>query len=129
MAKATSGVAGLLYASKIVDVGTGESISVSDLVSGSGAGSVAWADITGKPAVIAAGANQAAARTAIGAGTSNLEIGTTATTAMAGNRTPTTTIRGGVLQQAAIANLSAAPTQGDINAILAALRAAGVIAS
>lgn len=38
---------------------------------------VAWGDITGKPAVIAAGADQAAARTAIGAGTgsSNLAVG------------------------------------------------------
>ena len=34
--------------------------------------SVGWASVTGKPAVIAAGADAAAARTAIGAGTSNL---------------------------------------------------------
>lgn len=34
--------------------------------------SVDWASVTGKPAVIAAGADAAAARTAIGAGTSNL---------------------------------------------------------
>lgn len=126
---ATSGVAGLVYATTLIDVGSGKSVKVADLVNGGGGGSVAWGDITGKPAVIAAGADQAAARTAIGAGTSNLEIGTTATTAMAGNRTPTSTIRGGVLQQAAIADLTAAPTQADINAILAALRAAGVIAA
>lgn len=44
-----------------------------------------WAQVTGKPAVIAAGADAAAARTAIGAGTSNLAIGTTADTAAAGN--------------------------------------------
>lgn len=44
-----------------------------------------WADITSKPAVIAAGATAADARTAIGAGTSNLVIGTTAGTAMAGD--------------------------------------------
>lgn len=126
---ATSGVAGLVYATKIIDVGSGDSISVKDLISGSGAGGgVAWADITGKPAVIAAGADQAAARTAIGAGTSSLTVGTTSTTAMAGNKVPTTTQRGGVLQQAAIADLTAAPTQADINAILAALRGAGVIA-
>lgn len=127
---ATSGVAGRVYATQLIDLGTGKSVNVADLVNGGGAGgSVAWADITGKPAVIAAGADQAAARTAIGAGTSNLEIGTTATTAMAGNRAPTTTIRGGVLQQAAIADLTADPTQADINAILAALRSAGVLAS
>lgn len=126
---AMSGVAGIVYATKLVDLSTGETIKLSDLVSGGGGGAVAWADITGKPAVIAAGANQAAARTAIGAGTSNLEIGTTGTTAMAGNRAPTSTIRGGVLQQAAIADLTGAPTQENINAILAALRAAGVIAA
>lgn len=44
-----------------------------------------WANLSGKPAVIAAGADQAAARTAIGAGTSNLAIGTSASTAAAGN--------------------------------------------
>lgn len=58
-----------------------------------------------------------------------LTIGTTATTAMAGNRTPTATIRGGVLQQTAIADVSAAPTEADFNGLLAALRAAGVLAS
>ena len=45
-----------------------------------------WTTIAGKPAVIAAGATAADARTAIGAGTSNLAIGTTGTTAAAGNR-------------------------------------------
>lgn len=127
---ATSGVAGLVYATKLIDVGTGESISIADVISGSGGGgSVAWADVTGKPAVIAAGADQAAARTAIGAGTSSLTVGTTSTTAMAGNKVPTTTQRGGVLQQAAIADLTAAPTQQNINDILAALRGAGIIAA
>lgn len=55
----------------------------------SSGGGVAWGDITGKPAVIAAGADQAAARSAIGAGTSNLAIGTTASTAAAGNHSHT----------------------------------------
>lgn len=50
-------------------------------------GSVAWTDITGKPAVIAAGADQAAARAAISAGTSNLALGATSTTALAGDTT------------------------------------------
>lgn len=59
-----------------------------------GGGSVAWADITGKPAVIAAGADQATARTAIGAGTSSLAIGTTASTAAAGNHTHTAATTG-----------------------------------
>ena len=46
---------------------------------------VSWADVSGKPAVIAAGADAAAARSVIGAGTSNLALGTTASTALAGN--------------------------------------------
>lgn len=61
-----------------------------------------------------------------------LQIGTTSTTAMAGNRTPTTTIRGGVLQQTAIADLAGGAdlptTVAKVNAILAALRTAGVLA-
>lgn len=47
----------------------------------------AWGDIGSKPAVIAAGADQTTARGVIGAGTSNLAIGTTGSTAMAGNKT------------------------------------------
>ena len=61
-----------------------------------------------------------------------LQIGTTSTTAMAGNRTPTATIRGGVLLQDAIADSTAteiADLVDDFNALLAALRDAGVIAS
>ena len=44
-----------------------------------------WNSLPGKPAVIAEGANAAAARSAIGAGTSNLALGATAGTALAGN--------------------------------------------
>lgn len=44
-----------------------------------------WANISGKPAVVAAGADAAEARTAIGAGTSNLALGTTSTTALKGD--------------------------------------------
>jgi hypothetical protein len=47
-----------------------------------------WSTISGKPAVIAEGATQAAARTAIGAGTSSLVIGTGAGDAKAGNYQP-----------------------------------------
>lgn len=53
-----------------------------------------WGTISGKPVVVAAGATQADARTAIGAGTSNLAIGTTGTTAAAGNRQATDTTIG-----------------------------------
>lgn len=72
--------------------------------------SAAWADITGKPTTFAP------------------TVGTTATTAMAGNKVPTITQRGGVLQQAAQADSAAAPTQAEFNALLAKLRAAGIIA-
>ena len=50
-----------------------------------------WGTITNKPAVIAAGADQAAARTAIGAGTSSLVIGVTNATAKAGDYQPSST--------------------------------------
>lgn len=63
--------------------------------------------------------------------TGGVQIGTTATTAMAGNRTPTTTIRGGVLQQPAQADSTATTVAGlvtDFNALLAKLRTAGVLA-
>lgn len=50
---------------------------------------VDWDDLAGKPAVIAAGATQQDARDVIGAGTSNLALGTTSTTAKAGNYHPT----------------------------------------
>nr|DAD70854.1 MAG TPA: Head fiber protein [Siphoviridae sp. ctvok7] len=40
----------------------------------------------------------------------------------------TTSVRGGVLQMAAIADLTAAPTQQDFNNLLAALRTAGLLA-
>lgn len=66
---------------------------IDNLPSGSG-GSTAWDDIANKPAVIAAGANAAAAREAIGAGTSDLELGTTSETAAAGDRQATTTVIG-----------------------------------
>jgi len=71
----------------------------------------AWGDITGKPTTFPP------------------VVGIGATEAMAGNKTPTATERGGVLQQTAIADLSAAPTQQDINGILAKLRAAGILAT
>lgn len=49
---------------------------------------IAWSSVTGKPSTFAP------------------VIGTTATTAMAGNKVPTSTERGGVLQQSAITALT-----------------------
>lgn len=129
---AISGVSGIVYATKLVDLSTGNEVAVKDLVESSTGGEAAtWATLSGKPAVIAAGATQAEARTAIGAGTSSLSIGTTAATAMAGNKVPTATQRGGVLLQNAIADLAAdadaAAIASKVNAILAALRSSSVI--
>lgn len=75
------------------------------------AGAVTWSSITGKPS------------------TFDPTIGTTATSAMAGNKIPTATERGGVLQQAAITDAAAAPTQQDFNGLLAKLRTAGILAT
>lgn len=65
--------------------------------------------------------------------TGGLQIGTTGSTAMAGNRTPTATIRGGVLQRPAIPDLAGdadlPTTVAKVNAILAALRAGGALAT
>lgn len=87
---------GIIGGVVLVDPATG--IPYRATGSGETGGSVDWdTGIANKPAVIAAGADAAAARTAIGAGTSDLAIGTSGTTAAAGNdarlsdaRTPTT---------------------------------------
>lgn len=104
--------------------------------SGGGSGAVTAADITDATAVgrdVLTAANAAAARSAIGAGTSNLTIGTTASTAKAGNYTPpnaATGTRGLVLMGAAVTDA----TDGDdvvdqLNALLASLRTAGSLAT
>lgn len=101
--------------------------------------SVGWEEVTGKPAVIAAGATQEAARTAIGAGTSSLAIGTTSTTAMAGNKfvqgaavtdVGTQTVTGEEAAAVATSAQTAVNAVGtQLNALLAQLRAAKIIAS
>lgn len=114
-------------------------IQMMGTVTASSGGSVAWGDITGKPAVIAAGANAAAARAAIGAGTSSLVIGTTASTAMAGDK---------FAQGSAVSNVGSQTVSGEdapsvatsattavnvvaakLNDLLTQLRASGIIAS
>lgn len=85
--------------------------------SGGESGPVKWADIEGKPSIPAAATvdnlggagtvgktvmkagDAAAARTAIGAGTSNLKVGTAATDAKAGNWKPTATDVGAPTQE------------------------------
>lgn len=46
---------------------------------------ITWENISQKPEFVAEGSTQEEARNSIGAGTSNLEIGTTSSTAAAGN--------------------------------------------
>lgn len=109
-------------------------VIVGDVPGGGGGGATAWEDITGKPAVIGAGATQVAARTAIGAGTSSLVIGTASgtavdaalnTTALAG-KAPTShthvgtavTLTGYAIGTVALAPVAAADT---VNAAIAKL--------
>lgn len=101
--------------------------------------SVGWEEVTGKPAVIASGESQEAARTAIGAGTSSLVIGTTSTTAMAGDKFVQGTAVPDVGMQtitgeeaaavAASAQTAVNNVASQLNALLAQLRAAKIIAS
>jgi len=114
-------------------------IQMMGTVTPSSGGSVAWGNITGKPAVIAAGANAAAARTAIGAGTSSLVIGTTASTAMAGDKfkqgsavpdVGSQTVSGEDATAVATSATTAVNTvAGKLNDMLVQLRASGIIAS
>ena len=100
----TTGVSALEVSSSLSLVGittplslAGSSGTTGQVLSSKGVGAtpewksitVDWAtEVTGKPAVIAAGATAADARAAIGAGTSSLVIGTTAGTAKEGNWVP-----------------------------------------
>jgi len=99
---------------------------------GGGSGGVSSADITDATAVgisVLTAADAATARAAIGAGTSNLTIGTTSDTAKAGDYTPpnaTTGTRGLVLMGTAVADaIDTNDIVDKFNALLASLRAAG----
>lgn len=61
-----------------VNTGTLAAPVWAEIGGGGGPATVGWDDITGKPAVIAAGADAAGARTAIGAGTSSVALSSTA---------------------------------------------------
>jgi len=86
---------------------------------------VTWDDIEDKPAVIAAGADQSAARAVIGAGTSSLELGTTAGTALAGD-TPIPTQYTDAMAQSAIkgkSEIAALTSASTLEEVIAALQA------
>lgn len=114
-------------------------IQMMGTVTPSSGGSVAWDDITGKPAVIAAGTDAAAARAAIGAGTSSLVIGTTASTAMAGDKfkrgsavpdVGSQTVLGeDAASVATSASMCVNVVARKLNDLLTQLRASGIIAS
>lgn len=114
-------------------------IQMMGTVTASSGGSVAWSDITEKPAVIAAGTDAATARTAIGAGTSSLVIGTTASTAMAGDKftqgsavhnVGSQTVSGEDATTVATSATTAVNTVATkLNDLLTQLRASGIIAS
>jgi|SRR5690554_1445524 len=57
-------------------------------VGGNGNGVINWETLEDKPSVIASGETEQEARESIGAGTSNIELGTTESTAKAGDYTP-----------------------------------------
>ena len=82
-------------------------------------GSVAWGDITGVPAALT---------TAQAAGTASIRaIGTTATTAAAGNHTHTGLMTGSAVAQAASTATDVPGLLADFNALLTKLRNRGVI--
>lgn len=87
-----------------------------------GDGLVTWANLGGKPAVIAAGDTQAEARAAIGAGTSNLAIGTTSTAAMRGDwrPAPADIVGSGATGRAVVASATAGDARAAIGAAASA---------
>jgi hypothetical protein len=104
---------------------------------GGGSTGVTAANITDATAVgrqVITAANPAAVRTAIGAGTSNLAIGTTNTTAKAGDYAPPNAapaVRGLVLQAAASPDTAATDVAGvlaELRDLKAKLKAAGILA-
>jgi len=135
---ATTGTMGIIYAREIVDLATGKVMTIKELLdSASGGGAVQWGDLEGKPVVIAAGDDQAAARLSIGAGTSNLSIGTAASNAMAGNKFA---VGAAVSDQTALsvagddapavatsAQAAVTALTAKVNALLAALRTSKII--
>lgn len=133
MASAISGVKGIFYGSTLVDLKTGRHITFDEIIDaggGTGPTPVAWSDITGKPAAFPP------------------LIGNAADTAKAGNYLPTwaeitgkpttfapvaatASVVGGVKQAATQADSVAADAAGlvtDFNALLAKLKAAGIMA-
>lgn len=143
----------------------GDPVDLQEYLDGLGGGdvTVAWADVTGKPATyppaththtaadvgaapashthtaaqvsdastvgrsVLTAADAAAARSAIGAGTSSLAVGTGAAQAAAGNHTHPGLLTGTASAVADSEAADVAAMVADFNALLAALRARGVI--
>lgn len=117
---------------KVISVGgvPTEVATMADISSGGDITSSQITDATTIGKSVLTAADAAVARTAIGAGTSSLVIGTTSTTAMAGNAAATTSVIGGVKKMAAQADSTATDVAGllaDFNALLAKARTAGLM--
>lgn len=121
---------------------SGKTVTVATLSDVSGGGDITSSQITDATTVgkgVLTAADPTAARAVIGAGTSDLALGTTASTAMAGNTTippaytlpvATTAAIGGVKKMAAQADSTATDVAGllaDFNALLAKARTAGMM--
>lgn len=121
---------------------SGKTVVVATLADVSGGGDITASQITDATTVgksVLTAADAAAARAAIGAGTSSLAIGTTSTTALAGNTAippaytlpaATTSVIGGVKKMATQADSTATDVAGllaDFNAFLAKARTAGLM--
>lgn len=121
---------GYVHGHTLVDLNTGTKKSFAEIIAGGGGGAVAWADVTGKPTTFPP------------------VVGTTATTAKAGNYVPawteitskpttfapvaaTASVVGGVKMaatQAASTATDVALLVTDFNALLTKLKAAGIMA-
>lgn len=103
-----------------------DTVSKSEVADAIGAiAATTWSNISGKPAVIAAGADAAEARFAIGAGTSNLALGTTDATAAKGDHTHAvaTTSADGLMSAADKAKLDVAGGLKSVDASAAVFQA------
>lgn len=99
-------------------------VVTADEFTGGAGDAVKWGDIEEKPAFIAAGADADEARSVIGAGTSNLALGNTSTTALAGD-TPIPVEYTDAMAQAAIKGkpaIAALTAESTLEDVIAALK-------
>lgn len=110
-------------ARRLIGYSTGDQVLSEIGATATGTSLVKAADAAAAQTAIGATAVGASLITAADAGAGRTAIGA------APNAAPTATVRGTVLQSAAIADIAAAPTQADYNALLGALRTSGLLAT